>query len=170
MATQPSTTLAVTPWTVKGSAVWNVVGAPRPLGDLAFTSMKRSAAVLLVAVTLVAGGCMFGKPGRDDHVRKAQQVVRDVNAGRFTEVRSHFDETMDAELSEARLRTLWTNFTNVKGELVSQGAPRVDMRGRITVVSIPVRMSKQAGQIRVSLNSDGKIAGLFFLQPNATVP
>jgi hypothetical protein len=103
-------------------------------------------------------------------VKLAQKVVRDVNAGRFAEVRNEFDDTMDVALNEQQLRTLWDNFTKAKGEFRSQGAPQVVNRGRITIVSIPVEMTKQKGQVRVSLNSDGKIAGLFFLHENAPAP
>lgn len=132
--------------------------------------MRRSiSALVLVLLASIAVGC-DRQPSNADDVRMARQVVEDVSLGRFELVRARFDDVMDASLSTRQLATLWERYTAVHGALVSQGSPRTDQRGRVTIVSIPLQMRKSAGQARVSFNSDGKIVGLYFLQPTARVP
>jgi hypothetical protein len=113
-----------------------------------------------------AAACAHETTEADD-IRLARQVVTSLTAGRSDEVRSHFNDVMDASLSSQQLSTLWERFTTAKGAFVSAGAPTAVHVRRVTIVSVPVQMSKEAGLVRVFFDSDGKINGLYLLNPGA---
>ncbi|MCW2561004.1 MAG: hypothetical protein JWP55_4968 [Mycobacterium sp.] len=45
-----------------------------------------------------------------------------------------------------------------------------DARGKITVVNVPLQMQNAPGQFRLSVRTDGQIAGLYFLKEGVPVP
>jgi hypothetical protein len=128
---------------------------------------------LKIVFGLLACAALFGctrtvSAGADTSL--AKQVVTDMAAGRFDDVHSHFDDVLDVNLPANQLAGLWQRFTAAKGTLLSQGAPTVGQRGRVTIVSIPVQMTKQPGLVRVFFDSDGKINGLYVLNPGTPSP
>jgi hypothetical protein len=56
------------------------------------------------------------------------------------------------------------------GPYQSQGDPQDVTRGKITVVTLPLQMQNAPGQFRLSVRSDGQIAGLYFLKEGVPVP
>ena len=130
----------------------------------------RSRAAVGAILFLGAAGCLFRSGGTSYDIKLTKQVVANLAAGEIDAIRSHFDDVMDASLSRAQLAALWDRFTAAKGSFVSEGSPSVENRRRVTVVSVPVQMSKAAGIVRVYFDSDGKIDGLYVLNPGTPVP
>jgi hypothetical protein len=116
---------------------------------------------ILCVVASVAVACASGP--RD--VRVAQSVVDDLQAGRFEKVQTRFDARMSAGLSTERLRTAWIQFLALKGGYRGQGNARYLRGSKFNVVNIILHMGRGDGQARVSFDPDGKIAGLYLLEP-----
>lgn len=111
--------------------------------------------------------CAFsGEPSFDD---RANQVLCLILAGRFADVRAQFDATMLAALSEEQLADAWRGYLDIFGEFESAGRPTSLPFGANIVEQVPVRMARSEGEIRVTFNPDGTIAGLFFLRPGIPI-
>jgi len=83
-------------------------------------------------------------------------------------VRERFDSTMEKGLSEDGLANAWASVVKEKGAYVSNGKPtQVPKGGDMVVFDTPTTFERGEMKIRVTLRSDGKIAGLFILVPDA---
>jgi hypothetical protein len=95
---------------------------------------------------------------------EALVTFNQIRAGQFAVVRAKFDSNMLSALSEAQLKAAWDQYVTMFGNFQSQGEPHASAAGPLTVVNIPLVMSKLPGQARMAFDADGKIAGLFFLR------
>ncbi|WP_247603094.1 DUF3887 domain-containing protein [Gordonia amicalis] len=97
----------------------------------------------------------------------ALDLIEKISTAEWTTVTARFDETMSAALSDAALADAWASVVALQGELESTGTPFVRGHGLHTVVDVP--LEQEAGEMvfRVAFDADGRIAGLFFLNPDA---
>ena len=126
------------------------------------------AVALLAVLVFPAGRAAAGTGGSFD--ARAEQVVTDLNAGDFSDVAAEFDATMSSQLTADDLALAWKTYQDLLGSFQSAGQPTSVMRGDITVEQVPVQLAQSPGEVRVSFNPDGTIAGLFFLRPGVPVP
>lgn len=96
---------------------------------------------------------------------RAQAVFAALAAGRWAEAAADFDETMAAQLTPAQLGDTWAVVIGAVGAYERAGEPFVRRQGDYTVVDVPLAF--EAGDMtgRVSFHADGRVAGLFVLNP-----
>ena len=73
-------------------------------------------------------------------------------------------------MSTDKLKESWDAYQDTFGEYRSHGQPQQVSRGDLTVVSIPLEMSKMPGEFRVTFHPDETIAGLWILKPGVPIP
>ncbi|GAB99406.1 hypothetical protein GONAM_09_00510 [Gordonia namibiensis NBRC 108229] len=97
----------------------------------------------------------------------ALDIIEKITKTEWASVTARFDETMTAALSDTALADAWASVVALQGELESTGSPFVRGHGLHTVVDVP--LEQEAGEMvfRVAFDADGRIAGLFFLNPDA---
>lgn len=97
----------------------------------------------------------------------ALDLIEKISTAQWATVTARFDETMSATLSDGALADAWASVVALQGELESTGTPFVRAHGLHTVVDVP--LEQEAGELvfRVAFDADGRIAGLFFLNPDA---
>ncbi|TYQ04347.1 UNVERIFIED_ORG: uncharacterized protein DUF3887 [Gordonia westfalica J30] len=97
----------------------------------------------------------------------ALDIIEKITKTEWASVTARFDETMTAALSDAALADAWASVVALQGELEGTGTPFVRGHGLHTVVDVP--LEQEAGEMvfRVAFDADGRIAGLFFLNPDA---
>ena len=98
--------------------------------------------------------------------RAAREVVADLAAGRWAEVRSRFDETMTDALSEDRLRASWEAVAEARYD----GFVRVEQVttstvGAHAVLDVLCEMRNGRLRVRVAFDREERISGLFLLAP-----
>jgi hypothetical protein len=123
---------------------------------------------LVFALGLVLVACAGQSP--DELANRARETVERIFAGDYAAVRADFDETLSASLSEEQLAEARAQFEEEFGTFEGMGEPEVVERGELTVVNIPLDMSEGEGEARITYDAEGKIAGLFLLQPGVPVP
>ncbi len=149
--------------------------------------MRRQGATLfvtLVAVVLAAcgsgsssggdssgsndGGAVDG--GVEELRPKAAAITDQLAANEWAKVRSQFDENMKAKLAEDGLANAWAQVVKSKGAYVSRGEPTQlgSPAGEdLLVFDTPLEFEQGAMKSRLTLHTDGTIAGLFILVPDA---
>jgi hypothetical protein len=126
--------------------------------------------VVLAAVLGAGCGAESGGQGKAALVAQARQVVQDIDAGRYGDIRERFDDNLMKMLSEDQLAKAWEVFTDLKGGLKSLTSTEVVERDPFTVVNVLVDMERENGQVRVSFDREGKVAGFFLLNTGVPVP
>jgi hypothetical protein len=129
--------------------------------------------LVVVLVLLFAFGC--GSDGGDGETSSDQglisdgrQVVRDIVAGKFSELSERFDEGLKAALSADQLEKGWKDFVELKGAFRSQGEAAVSREGA-TVVDIELEMANEPGLLRVAFGEGGKISGIYVLDEDIPI-
>jgi ABC-type transport system substrate-binding protein len=82
----------------------------------------------------------------------------------------NFDSTMRRLLPPDTLQQAWAAYQQKLGPYLSQGDPQDVARGKLTVVNVPLQMQNAPGLFRLTVRSEGQIAGLYFLKDGAPVP
>jgi ABC-type transport system substrate-binding protein len=100
----------------------------------------------------------------------ALATLNDIVQGDPAAATVNFDKTMHRLLSPDSLQQAWTAYQKQLGPYLSQGDPQDTTRGEITVVNVPLQMQNAPGQFRLSVRSNGQIAGLYFLKDGVPVP
>ncbi|MFE0749976.1 DUF3887 domain-containing protein [Gordonia sp. NPDC058843] len=97
----------------------------------------------------------------------ALDLIERITTAEWATVTGRFDATMSAALSDTALADAWASMVALHGELESTGTPFVRGHGLHTVVDVPLQ--QEAGEVvfRVAFDADGRVAGLFFLDPDA---
>lgn len=93
-------------------------------------------------------------------------LLGDIVAGRDAAVVARFDTRMRATLDAARLDAAWAKYRSLFGGYVSHGQPRETAVGTLTVVRVPLEMTRRPGEFRVTFDAGGLVAGLYFLKTN----
>jgi hypothetical protein len=137
------------------------------------------AAVVLVMV-LVAG-IAFATLGRDEdstdlattpaaRAARAAEVVDQLRAGDYEDVRRDFDDRMTNELPVDKLRAAWIQFEAMFGTYRSHGEAVATTFGASHVVTLPLQMANRPGELRITFSDDGRVVGLFLLQAGTPLP
>jgi hypothetical protein len=90
--------------------------------------------------------------------------LADIRQGQCGAVAAQFDSAMHARLNASQTCTAWSEFVQQFGDYRGHGAPMAVTVGSDTVVRIPLYMAEKDGELRVTYDPTGKIAGLFLLR------
>ena len=101
-----------------------------------------------------------------DAIERAQKLFVLNTEEKFDEMRVDFNERMLAGLSAGLLEMTWSQITGAMGEFKSFGEPVARTMGDTVVVDIPMQFREGPMKGRVAYGPDGKIAGLFLLNPD----
>ena len=126
--------------------------------------------IAVLAAALAVGCGREAGQGRGDYVAQARGIVEDIDGGRHDQIRERFDNNLMKMLSEDQLAKAWEVFTDRKGKLKGIADTEVVERDPFTVVNVLVDMARQDGQVRVSFDEKGKVAGFFLLNTGVPVP
>jgi hypothetical protein len=96
--------------------------------------------------------------------------VADLAAGHFTAVEGKFDPTLKASLTLPALQHAWTTYQQLLGVYRHHLAPASVRVGQLDVERVPVTMAHGQGEVRISFNPNGTIAGLYFLKAGTPPP
>ncbi len=118
------------------------------------------AMALGLAAALVPGG-RGAPPSGPGAV--AAWVVTSLREGRYAALTEAFDARLRRELPAARLEAAWTGLVATMGELERVGTPRSVGSGMLEVVEVPCRFARGAVTVRVAIDREGRVAGLFFV-------
>jgi len=105
-----------------------------------------------------------------DADRRALEVLDAWMSGRDDEVMALFDDTMRAQLPAEKFAQTWPQLTGLVGAYESCGDPIVRPFGEHTVVNVPMEFEAGPMTGRVVFDREGRIAGLFVLNPSAASP
>jgi dienelactone hydrolase len=95
-------------------------------------------------------------------VAAAEAVVDQLARGDFAGAAARFDETMRAALPEAKLRAAWEQLVGPAGAYRRRGASRAEAAGALHVGVVPAEFERATLDVRVTLDGEGRVAGLFF--------
>ncbi|MEO6205442.1 MAG: hypothetical protein ABIO67_08685 [Mycobacteriales bacterium] len=121
--------------------------------------MTRVCAVL--ALLLVVGCNDHADKRFEDQARA--DLVR-IDAGLCAPVAAEFASVVATRLDAGGLCRAFATYEAEFGTYRSAGTATSVQRGAITVVQVPLRLTKGAGEYRVSYDVDGKIVGIYFLR------
>jgi hypothetical protein len=101
-------------------------------------------------------------------VERATTVFDLLSTGRPDEVHTLFDDEMKKAMGPTQLGDVWSHILGSVGAFESSGTPTARRSGDFTVVDVPLHF--EAGDMvgRVSCHPDGRLAGLFLLDPAAS--
>lgn len=119
-------------------------------------------AIRLPLLALVAG--LLAAPAAAAPGPRALAFLSDVVHGREGTVVADFNPQMREALSAARLQAAWAAYELQFGSYVGHGEAEIVPLGTSTVVRIPLRMSREQGEFRITFEAGGEIAGLYFLR------
>jgi hypothetical protein len=136
--------------------------------------MKRLRAYLfvwswLLVALLDCTGCAreSGDPGNPVLMRKAASLTDSLAHKDWKALRRDFNSTMRLGLSEAGLAAAWRQSTVRLGGYKSRGETRaVAKPGGATAFDTPMVFQRGEMKSRFSFDSDGKVSGLFLLDPD----
>ena len=114
--------------------------------------------MLLVVVLIAAVGC--GAEGEHPLARQGRDVVDDLFAERFDEVREAMHPRLANALTEEALAKAWADAVRKNGNLREIGAAKVEERGEFTLVRIPLVMAEADAMAELTYDSDGTVVAM----------
>jgi Protein of unknown function (DUF3887) len=103
-------------------------------------------------------------PGAAGH---ATQLMIDWIGGRYGAVTADFNQMMAEKMSASGLADAWAQLAGLVGRYQRMGEPAARQAGDLTIVDIPMSFEASDMKGRVVYDKDGKVAGLFVLNPDA---
>jgi uncharacterized protein len=100
-------------------------------------------------------------PASAEALATANRFLDRFYAGEFEAAREDFDDTMQDALSAEQLATVATQLQGA-GPLQSRGTPRTSHMDGYQVLVFPLQHQAAAVDGTVSIDADGRIAGVFF--------
>ncbi|MEX0885765.1 MAG: DUF3887 domain-containing protein, partial [Phycisphaeraceae bacterium] len=100
-------------------------------------------------------------------VRRAEDLVAELEDGRFEEARAHFDERMLAALSAEALAQLWSQLEGAGGEYAGAGEASYRREGDHDAIYVPLRWARNAVNLKIVFDDEAQVAGLWTLPPRA---
>lgn len=107
---------------------------------------------------------------QQDDKQLALDALDEVVRGDFDAVSGRFDETLRLMASPELLARSWQDYQEQFGPYLSHGEPQQVSSVQGIVVNVPLRMTKQPGEFRVTFNETGHLTGLYFLRTGIPVP
>lgn len=121
----------------------------------------------LTAVALVAAlsltGCGNAAPAPSHADQLAVAVVDNLAGSNVAAATTDFSPAMAQMLPAANLTQKWKHYQEVLGDYRSHGQPQDIAQGPLTVVNVPLSMAQKPGQLRVTVDQSGHVAGLFLI-------
>ena len=109
------------------------------------------------------------KPAEDQYNQLALQILDAVVRGDDATATAHFDTDLKEKLPPDKVAASWAAYQQTFGNYQSHGGPQQVPLGDLTVVNVPLQMSQQPGEFRVTFHNDQTVAGLFFLRTGVPV-
>ncbi len=145
--------------------------------SLTMRSVERGRGLpLAVAVLVVVIGLVLIAPGRGgaqavaarttpaSRTAEALRLLSDLVHGDAQAVVATFNAQMTRMLSASRLAGDWNFYQTVFGRYLGHGRPVAVVRGTLSVIRIPLHMSKRTGEFRITFQQNGRVAGLYLLR------
>jgi hypothetical protein len=104
------------------------------------------------------------RPGAAEH---ATQLVIDWIAGDYPAMSADFNAEVTEKASAEVMASAWASVVGMVGAYEGMDEPVVRQWGDYTVVDIPLRFEAADMNARVSYGGDGKVAGVFIVNPAA---
>lgn len=99
---------------------------------------------------------------------KATQLMIDWIEQRYDKVTADFSHAVAEQLSPSRLASAWAQVIGLVGSYQGMsGEPLTRQAGDLTIVDIPLTFEASEMKGRVVYDTQGKVAGLFILNPDA---
>ena len=86
---------------------------------------------------------------------------------RYGQVTADFSDKMAKKLPATRMAAAWAQVIGMVGSYQGMGEPMTRQAGDLTIVDIPLTFEASEMKGRVVFDTDGKVAGLFILKPDA---
>jgi hypothetical protein len=102
-------------------------------------------------------------PALPDARGRADRLLADLTAGRWADACGQFGPAVAARLDPPGLAAAWAQVIGMAGEYQRPAAPRVYQVGDYTLVDTLLYFAAAERVMRVSFDSGGRVAGLFFL-------
>jgi hypothetical protein len=143
------------------------------------STRSRIVAGLALATTLGLAGCgstapasavVPAPPGPGRYDQLAIADLTDIAAGNDGPVEAGLAPAMARQLRAPALAQAWQSYQQLFGSYQSHGQPQDIAYNNFAVVNVPLTMTKQPGQFRISFDRTGRIAGLYFLRVGVPVP
>jgi uncharacterized protein len=126
--------------------------------------------VFVVALILVVGSAYLSMQAQSQSPEDlAKDAVSDLAARRFSKVESRFDNRMQSALSQEQLATVWESVLDKAGPFQKILGTRVEEKQGFHVVFVACHFKYSALDIKLAVDSQGRIAGLFFV-PHSDAP
>ncbi|HEY5610710.1 MAG TPA: DUF3887 domain-containing protein, partial [Thermoanaerobaculia bacterium] len=109
---------------------------------------------------LLAGSDAASSPNRS---AEASAFVDLLVGGHFAEAGAKFDATMKSALPEETLRETWASVRAAAGPFESLARVNAEQYGAYDIVIVTAKFENALLDIKVVFDSEGRIAGLFFL-------
>jgi len=159
----------------KTSAPWSLnryISGPSPtdaqlrlighLGAVATMTIQIDSGSGLITELLIQPAGAGGSPSSSPALAaKSTAVATELTTGQFSAVRTEFNQTMTAELSEQQLSSSWSQVAGPLGTFVSLAAPISKSLAGYATYFVPVTLSKGSLEVQVSFDTNGQIAGLY---------
>ena len=111
--------------------------------------------------------------GADDaasHEKRAEAFLRLLDKEQFDTATKEFDAAMTAAMPVDKLRETWKGLLSQVGSLKSVDERRKKTQASYSIVDLICTFERAPLVVRVALDSDGKVAGLFFLPADKAIP
>ncbi len=110
---------------------------------------------------------MFAMPvnansAQDNFIRTARAFVEVLAKKDFASAVAQFDDTMKTAMPQATLEETWNGLVTQAGNFKQQGKARAENRGAYTLVFVTCDFEKTKLDIRVALDQQTRVGGLFF--------
>lgn len=139
-------------------------------GAMLLTNGALPAAARVHVPAEVAAAAVTALPAQADDEQLALETLDEVVRGDFAAVAARFDETLRHQATPEALAQSWKDYQEQFGPYRSHGDPQQVTSVQGSVVNVPLRMEKGAGEFRVTFDDGGQLIGLYFLRTGIPVP
>jgi hypothetical protein len=156
--------------------MWPILSRMAPAKTHAYRCRRGTGPLVgVVAAIATAGSLALSTPpnataevGIPDQL--ALSTLDEIVRGDYPAATAEFNPTMQTMLPTQALQQSWSLYQQAFGAYQSHGAPESIQRGDVTVVNVPLQMTRRPGQFRLSVQPDGTVASLTFLREGVPVP
>ena len=139
--------------------------APAPVLTAMTRWMAAVGSLAVVCLLPACGGTSSSVAGSSptspgSFAARADHVVADLAAGKFTAVEGRFDPAMMKAAQAAPLQKGWAECQKVLGTYRSHGAPMFARKGQFDLEQVPVTWANGPDAVIITFNPNGTIAGL----------
>lgn len=106
---------------------------------------------------------------QNDLKAAANKLVNLLVAGKYAEVTESFDRTMQQSFPPEKLKAVWQNLITQAGAFKRQVSTRTEKSNPYDIVLVTCEFEKTKLDIRVTYDSNKKVAGLFIVPPDQAV-